>query len=166
VVALLWYNALAGDATGTSIAPFILSEPSVEGYQQNLLDPGDDFRIDTFDTLISFPDVLADGIWVMTAQADARSTDPGFLSFGVGDRPVDVYVAYDAAAARLPGWLDPAAGAFAAVDGQIVTSDGRFDLYRRSYQAGERVVLGGNAADGDGETARMFIPIVVDRTAR
>jgi hypothetical protein len=72
IVALLWYNALIGDATGTSIAPFYLSEPSVSGYQQNLLDRGDDLRVDDFETLTSFPSELAKGIWVMAARRSKR----------------------------------------------------------------------------------------------
>jgi hypothetical protein len=128
-------------------------------------DLGYDFRGDNFATLTSFPAVLANGIWVVTAQADAGNTDPAFLSFSVADRPVDVYVAYDAAATRLPEWLDPATSAFVAVAGQVVTSDGNFTLFKRTYAAGESVVLGGNAAAGARNALQMYVPIVVDPTA-
>ena len=166
IVSILWYNALIGDATGTAISPFYLSEPTVAGYQQNLLDPGDDVRVDDFETATSFPATFDDAIWVMTAQADATATGSSFVTFQVDDRPVDVYVAYDASATGLPAWLDPATSGFETVPGNpvVTTSEGSYQLYRRSYTAGATVILGGNN-DGAGDASRMYIPVVVDPAA-
>jgi lysophospholipase L1-like esterase len=163
IVSILWYNALVGDSTGTSIVPFMLSEPSVAGYQQNLIESGDRYLVDSQATVTSFPAALEGGIWVMTRQGDAGNASGSFLSFSVADRPVDVYVAYDAAATGLPGWLDPAASGFTAVGGAgIQTSAGSYRLYVRSYAAGETVTLGGNAAAGAAGAGLMYLPVVVD----
>jgi hypothetical protein len=111
----------------------------------------------------SFPAALADGIWVMTRQADAGNASSSFLSFSVADRPVDVYVAYDAAATGLPGWLDPASSDFSEVAGPgVQTSAGSYRLFVRSYAPGEAVLLGGNAAAGAAGAGLMYLPVVVD----
>ena len=166
IIALLWYNALVGDAAGASIAPFLLSEPSVADYKQNFMDPGDEYLVDDFATLTSFPAVLDNGIWVMPKQSDVNRTSPTFLSFSVADRPVDVYVAYDNAATALPNWLNPATTPFSLVPGaQVVTSEGSYKLYRRSYTAGQQITLGGNSASGAAGAGLVYLPIVVDPAA-
>ena len=102
----------------------------------------------------------------MTAQADATATGNSFVTFRVGDRPFDVYVAYDASATGLPAWLDPATSGFEAVPGNpvVTTSEGTYQLYRQSYAPGATAILGGNN-DGAGDASRMYIPIVVDPAA-
>jgi hypothetical protein len=101
----------------------------------------------------------------MTAQGHASNNTQNFLSFSVADRPVDVYVAYDAGATRLPTWLDPATSDFEPASGQVVTSEGDLRLYVRGYAAGETVVLGGNRAAGARNVSLMYVPIVVERSA-
>jgi lysophospholipase L1-like esterase len=164
IVAQLWYNALVGDATGTAVSPFYLSEPTVAGYQQNLIEVGDELKIDNFETVESFPAFLEDAIWIMPAQADAGAGGSDFLSFRA-TRPTTLYVAYDASASGLPGWLNPATSAFEAVPGDPVirTSEGSYRLFRRNYAAGMSPVLGGNRA-GNGDAGLMYHPIVVDNS--
>jgi hypothetical protein len=99
----------------------------------------------------------------MTRQGDAGNASASFLGFSVADRPVDVCVAYDAAATGLPGWLDPASSGFTEVGGGgIQTSAGSYRLFMRSYAAGETVTLGGNASAGAAGAGLMYLPVVVD----
>jgi hypothetical protein len=77
-----------------------------------------------------------------------------FLSFTV-DRPVDVYVAYDASATQIPEWLN----AFTETSLYIYTNGiSTFKVYKRPYPVPGQITLGGNlAAPASGELTNYLV---------
>ena len=155
IIAELWYNVLLGDATGTSIAPFVADFLSIASYRQNLLEAGDEYLVDSSAELTSVPAGLASAVWIMTAQSDAGSSSNSFLSFDL-DRSATVYIAYDADAALLPNWLNPATSTFIDTGLQLQTTQSNYRIYSAAYGAGT-INLGGNNATGGGDAADMYL---------
>ncbi|MDJ0906416.1 MAG: sulfatase-like hydrolase/transferase, partial [Woeseiaceae bacterium] len=146
IIAQLWYNVLLGDATGTTISPFVADFLSQPNYKQNLLEAGDEYFVDSSASLTGVPATLENAVWIMTAHGDAGNSSSSFLTFDL-DRSATLYVAYDADATALPTWLDPATSAFAATGLQLTTSQTTYQVYSRPVGAGS-VALGGNNAAG------------------
>ena len=155
IIADLWYNALLGDSTGTTIVPFVVDALSRTNYKQNLLEPGDAYLVDSAATLTDVPTALASAIWIMPAQSDAGSTATSFLEFDL-DRSATVYVAYDADAGSLPEWLNPATSGFVDTSQQLTTTQTNYRIFSAPFGVGT-VSLGGNHAIGGGDAADMYL---------
>jgi hypothetical protein len=156
IIAQLWYNILLGDATGTSIVPFVADFLSQGNYRQNLLEAGDEYLIDSSAELTNVPGSLEDAVWIMTAQGDAGNGSSSFLTFEL-DRSATLYVAYDGDATSLPTWLDPATSAFTYEPAfGFTTSQTNYEVYSRPVSAGT-VTLGGNNATGAAGASDMYL---------
>jgi hypothetical protein len=95
----------------------------------------------------------------MTADADAGNTSSNYVSFDT-DRPVTVYIAYDAGAASRPNWMS----SFTSTGLSVGTTDAlapTLNLYSRSYSVGT-ITLGGNLAAGASGSLANYIAIVVE----
>jgi lysophospholipase L1-like esterase len=155
------------DPTGNTL-PFLLQNlsPSTPAdypstYKQNLLMEGSQYYIDRSYTLINIPNVLAGGIWIMTANNDKSITSTNHISFDI-DRQCKVYVAYDSRAASLPTWLGDN---FTLTSHTVEVSDqdmGYFNVYEKSFSPGT-VTLGGNRAPGASGGGSNYIAIVVEQ---
>jgi lysophospholipase L1-like esterase len=155
IIADLWYNVLLGDSTGTSIVPFAADALSRPNYKQNLLEPGDVYLVDSAATLTDVPTALTSAVWIMPAQSDAGSTAASFLEFDL-DRSATVYVAYDADAASLPEWVNPATSGFIDTGTQLTTTQTNYRIFSAPFGTGN-VSLGGNHATGGGDAADMYL---------
>ncbi|MBK8161665.1 MAG: SGNH/GDSL hydrolase family protein [Gammaproteobacteria bacterium] len=161
VMSYLWHNALN---PGSALPlPFVLDNLSTSTtapyLKQNLLENGDFYYVDKAYTLTSIPSILNNGRWIMTADADVGNASTGYLSFTV-DRPVTVYIAYDAGATSLPNWMS----AYTMTGLTVGTSDllaPTLNLYSRVYTAGT-VTLGGNMATGSNGALANYVVIVVE----
>ena len=110
--------------------------------------------------LTAFPRTLEGGRWIAAANADRGDTSANYASFNV-DRPVEVYVAYDAAASVLPNWMAgyAATGLFLSTTNPVAPS---MNLYAKSFPSGP-IVLGGNLqAPAVGATANYAAIVVED----
>lgn len=160
VMSYLWYNA---HSPSVQPLPFLLSSLGLSSgrlVQQNLLEAGDSYYIDEAFTLRTIPAVLAEGRWVMTANADRSSTAADYVTFDV-DRAVDVYIAYDAGATGLPSWMS----GFLDTGLTLTTSNAAADslkLYRATYGAGA-ITLGGNLSGSATGAETNYVVIVVER---
>ncbi len=170
IMADLWNNAL----TGSTAAPFFLDRlcnhqvsascniPAPTNHKQNLLEVGNEVYIDATYKLQSVPAAVAGGIWIQTANAEFNVTSSPYIDFNV-DRPVTVYIAYDAGAATLPTWLDPAFSGYADTGLTLQTDDPsspNYRLYSQSFSAGA-ISLGANLATGASGADRNYLVIVV-----
>jgi lysophospholipase L1-like esterase len=160
VFAHLWHNALN---PGSAVPmPFILDElnPSTTApyLKQNLLEVGDTYYVDRTFTLTSIPSALSDGRWIMTADSDANNTSSSYISFSV-DRPVTVYIAYDAGASSLPDWMSSYSDTGLTL-GTTDPDSPMLNVYGRSYSTGN-VILGGNMAAGANGSDSHYLTIVV-----
>lgn len=160
VMAALWHNIL--NAGAPVALPFVLDNlvPSTSApyVKQNLLEVGDAYYVDTNYTLNAIPPALANGRWIMTANADVGNTSSNYVSFTV-DRAVTVYVAYDAQAATLPNWMNT----FSNTGLTLGTTDPfspTLKLYSRVYSAGS-ITLGGNSAAGASGSNSNYVAIIV-----
>jgi lysophospholipase L1-like esterase len=124
-------------------------------YKQNLLEPGDEYLVDSAATLTDVPTALASALWIMPAQLDAGSTAASFLEFDL-DRSATVYVAYDADAGSLPEWLNPATSGFVDTGQQLTTTQTNYRIFSAPFGAGS-VSLGGNHAIGGGDATDMYL---------
>jgi hypothetical protein len=171
IMGVLWNNAL----TGATTVPFYLDRlcnrlvsatctaVSPTNHKQNLLPTGYPYYVDQSYTLTSIPAALAGGIWIQTANASAErnNTAASYIDFTV-DRPVTVYVAYDAGAAALPNWLRPASG-YVDTGLNVQTTDPltpTLRVYSKSFPAGP-VGLGGNLATGASGADSNYLAVVV-----
>lgn len=98
---------------------------------------------------------------VATANLDYDATDGDFLRLRLRE-PARVFVAYEATARRLPGWLtrfDPEP-LWLEIEDSFAFISRRMQLYSRWYPAGE-VVLGGAQAGGyDGDIIVNYLILV------
>lgn len=159
VKAHLWQNALNPDRPVA--LPFILENlaPSTISpfLKQNLLQAGNTYYVDEAYRLTEIPTVLRDGIWIEMANADANSMSETYLTFDA-DRPVRVYVAYDAAADARPEWMAP----FQDTGLRVRTDNPQAPVhavFRRDYPIGT-INLGGNKATGAAGVNAHYIVIV------
>ena len=108
--------------------------------------------------MTSVPVALADSIWIQTANTEKGDTAANYIDFIV-DRPVTVYVAYDAGAVSLPNWV----GSFTDTGTDVQTTDSlspALHVYSRSFAAGT-VSLGGNLAIGASGADSNYLVVVV-----
>lgn len=149
----LWADAITGGGTDFFVLKNFSAQPL---YQQNLLEVGDTYYIDEAYTVSSIPTELNNGIWIMTADADAGNSDTEFISFDV-DRNATVYIAYaSSGGVTLPDWLS----GFLETGLQIGTSNGGLDLFSKGYSGGETVSLGGNNSGGGTGTSNYIVVVV------
>ena len=163
-VARIWRNIIDGTMTyfdACTPPRFIVEDLLPYTYKQNLLEVGDQYYIDSSNTLTSIPSQLENGIWIMTADADKTNTSLNYLSFSV-DRNVTVYVAYDSTATSIPDWLNNnfTSSGF-SVDVDTGGGSASLDVYQADYFPGN-IVLGGNLATGAIGASSNYIAIVVE----
>jgi lysophospholipase L1-like esterase len=147
-------------ATCTAVSP--------TNHKQNLLQVGNQHYIDETYTLTSIPAALSSGIWVQTANLDKSNNSASYIQFTV-DRPVTVYVAYDAGALvppnSLPDWLNPLTSSYVDTGMEIQTTNPSapaLHVYARNV-AGGAVDLGGNLATGASGADANYLVIVVEQ---
>ncbi|WP_213462605.1 GDSL-type esterase/lipase family protein [Thiocapsa sp.] len=168
VMSYLWHEALNRDNPSALLPlPFVLqglTVPSAPQAQQNLLEIGNPYQLDTDFRLVSVPSELDRGRWIMLPNADIGNSANGYLSFEV-DRDVDVYIAYDSAATALPPWLV----SFDPTSATVVTSNpiaGSLRLYRKTVTASSSapvlITLGGNTGSMTGANTN-YVVIVVEK---
>ena len=159
VIAHLWHDTL-NPAAPVGL-PFMLEglgRSSQAPYlKQNLMQVGDVPYVDRSYRLTARPELLEDGVWISTADADSENTEDNYLSFDVA-RGVTVYVAYDADATLLPLWMDPFTdtGLLVGTDHPAAPS---LRVYRRAYNAGT-ITLGGNMASGASGARAHYLVII------
>ena len=161
IMAYLWFNAL--NPTSALPLPFMLDNltPSLVApyLKQNLIESGDKYYVDEAFTITgSIPPELSGGRWIMTANSDKSNSTTNYTSFTV-DRPVTVYIAYDAGAIQPPNWM----GGYSNTGLTLQTTDPLspiLDIYSASYPAGS-ITLGGNLANGAIGADSNYIAIVV-----
>ncbi len=171
IMARLWNNSL----TGASVVPFFLdrlcnrlvsadcSAVSPTNHKQDLLEVGNTYYIDQTYTLTSIPAALAGGIWIQTADAENADSSASYIDFTV-DRPVTVYVAYDAGATSLPNWLNPATSSFLDAGVNVQTTDplsSTLRVYSQAFVAPGTISLGGNLATGASGSNSNYLAVVV-----
>jgi lysophospholipase L1-like esterase len=160
LMAYLWHNSL--NPGSPAALPFVLDSltPSTSSpyLKQNLLETGDTYYVDRAYTLTAIPSALTEGRWIMTANNDANNTSSSYVTFSV-DRPVTVYIAYDAGASTRPNWMS----SFSSTGLTLGTTDpfsSTLNLYSRSYGAGQ-ITLGGNMAAGASGSDSNYLAIVI-----
>ncbi len=159
VMAVLWYNALNG--TSPLPLPFVLGGVASIGApqtRQNIIEVGNQLYLDETFTVTTVPTAIRDGRWIIGSNAARTSTAASTVSFSV-DRPVSVYIAYDAAAGLRPAWMS------GFVDtGQVVSTTNpaapTLKLYVKSFPIGA-VVLGGNLSSPAVGARANYVAIVV-----
>jgi len=170
MVAALWHDAITAGPVIPPMDPcpapiYILNglDPYTHGLKQNLLEASDEYYTDAAFTLTNVPTELADGVWVMQANADNTNADASFMSFDVGAAPVTVYIAYDPAGGPP---VEATAHGFAALgaplSSNLTTSDGSVGTFALVEATGVTgvVTLGGTVSDG-GVARQGYLVIVV-----
>jgi len=161
VMAHLWHDVI--DSAHPLGSPFILNDlqanTTAPYIQQNLLAVGSRYYVDENYALTQVPEILRQGRWIMTANADQADASSNYLSFVV-DRPVTVYIGIDSNAPDTPVWLSQfnPTGLDILVDNPV--SD-RFSVFSRSYPAGA-IALGGNRQGVAAAAVENYIVVVVD----
>jgi lysophospholipase L1-like esterase len=166
VMAHLWWNYLSGNSTPPFVVNGLCLKLTQGGacvsplpYKQNLLEVGNTYYVDQSHTLTgSIPSMLNDGRWIMTRHADRNKSNSNYLSFAVPEAST-LYVAYDANASSLPGWLS---NNFTTTSKFLSTSNSSapsMRLYRQNGVVGN-VTLGGAAATANGAAANYVVIVV------
>ncbi len=159
VMANLWQQAI--DPLAPVSKPFVLDNltPSVQPpyIKQNLLEAGNAYYVDRDYVLAAIPEILVDGIWVVTANDQADDSGMESISFDV-DRSVRVFVAYDAGASALPGWMSDYQDTGVTI---ATTNPGApsLQVFHNDYPEG-RVTLGANMADGAAGASANYVVVV------
>jgi hypothetical protein len=166
VMAHLWWNYLSGNSTPPFVVNGLCLKLTQGGacvsplpYKQNLLEKGNTYYVDQSHKLTgNIPSVLNNGRWIMTSQADRNRSNSNYLSFTVPEVST-LYVAYDANASSLPGWLS---NNFTRTSKFLNTSNSSapsMRLYRQNGVVGN-VTLGGAAATANGAAANYVVIVV------
>lgn len=167
-MAALWRDAITGRSPtvpADSCTPpvYVLDalDPYTHGHKQNLLEEGDRYYTDEGFTLLNIPRELADGIWVLQANADRTSADTEYLSFDTGDEPVTVYIAFD------PRGKPPVSSSHTfepvTLSGELAVSDtavGAFALVAANDVTG-LVRIGATQSAAVSSTQQAYVAIVV-----
>ncbi|MCX6050169.1 MAG: hypothetical protein NT075_34155 [Chloroflexi bacterium] len=135
---------------------------------QSVLNPVSVFAVDTVavgkrvysDRTYKFktvPAVVNGQQYLLFANNNMRNTDADYVHFTPA-RPATVYVALDIEASEFPGWLKD--GWTPTPD--ILTTDDvvKLRLYKKAFDAGEEVTLGGNWAPPASEIRSHYLVIV------
>jgi hypothetical protein len=115
---------------------------------------GDQIYIDRDYVLQSLPESLRNLVWIRTANDHKESADTTFMVFTISDR-ANVYVGYDRENLQIPSWLST----WALTSAQIVTNDATFNVYSKTFPAGQ-VILGGN----QGYTKSSMYLVILDNS--
>lgn len=121
-----------------SSGSLVVSGASPGNYQWAALDNGVQVYIDRAFTFTAVPQSFRGLDFLRTANNDKDSSGDGFIAFTV-NQAVDIHVAYDVRPSQRPAWLADWTDSGA----ELVSSDTRLRLYRKSFPMGE-VLLGGN----------------------
>ena len=138
-----WHQDRQG-ATSITVLPAALigniAAESGKAYRAGTLGVDAPVYIDRSYVFTSVPSRYAGQAYILTANDDKKATSPSFLKITL-TAPATVYVAYDARASRLPGWLD---ASWTNTGERIATDDTDRKVFKKDFPAGE-VALGGNA---------------------
>lgn len=158
-------TALARDNSGlettsaavtVTIAPALITNLNVASgklYQvvKDGLQNGEQPYIDRSFTFTNIPAQILGATYIQTANNDKGATNNSFLTFNV-TQPVTVYISRDTRNSNNPTWLN----SFSPTGWTLQTSDASFDVFSKSYPAGQ-VVLGGN----EGNSGSMYSVAIV-----
>jgi hypothetical protein len=141
-------NNSATDPTQAPVRDLVVNTPNV--YQINRMKLSELHYTDSISRIVSQPSSI-EGVWgVRTPNAD-RAAQLAEVFSVVAKEDLDVYVAVDANAVKIPDWLSPTGG-YASVPGVVETaSQDRsigpyFNLYKKEHSAGDKISFGGNEA--------------------
>ncbi|QKT02469.1 SGNH/GDSL hydrolase family protein [Ectothiorhodospiraceae bacterium 2226] len=151
-----WSQYLQGQQ---NCSPNILLGGLTHGLEQNLVEVGGRYYVDTDARVTALPSLLEGGIWVKTRDSAKDSAAAEAVSFTV-PAAATVYVGYAAGtdAADRPAWLNDG---FTPTGETVATSGGAdLDLFAASYGAGQTVTLGGNRAGDVAGGANNYVVIV------
>jgi len=169
VMAQLWDNAISGATTmpffldrlcNRLVLPNDCTAVSPTNHRQTLMEVGQPAYVDATLTVTSIPAALANGVWIKTANAERNNTNTNYIDFTV-DRPVTVYVAYDAGAASPPTWLT---SNYVNTGLTVQTTDSNsptLNVYSKLINVAGSVSLGGNLASGASGANSNYLVIVV-----
>ncbi len=161
VMAQMWHNAITPSAAPMPFTLHNLSPSTSAPYlKQNILETGDKYYVDESFTVNSIPAVVANGVWIMGANADKTKNTATYLSFSV-DVPVTVYIGYDAGASSLPTWMSTSGYVNAGIN--LTTTDPLspvLALYSAHYASGT-VALGGNLEGAAVGADSNYIVVIV-----
>lgn len=134
--------------TSTADGPLVKSLTAADGgeYTLGVLERGTEIYTDRQYVVTSVPSELKGQTFIRTPNNHKKVRADRALSFEL-NKKAEVYVAYDRRGSTLPDWLK----GWQRVDGELVTSDLSRTLYKKAFDAGAKVALGGNwhgAANG------------------
>ena len=170
LIAALWRDAIIGGPVIPPVDPcpspiYILEslDPYVHGHKQNLLEVGDEYYTDESFTLTAIPSELADGVWVLQANADNANVDAGFLNFDAGVSPVTVYIAYDPAGDSPTSSTHVFTPPVVPLSGPLSVSDGSVGTFTIVEATGVMgtVSIGGNKSGASPAPQQAYVVIVV-----
>jgi hypothetical protein len=125
-------------------------------YQVAPLGTGDFYYTDRSFKITSLPPGFEGVTAIRTANNDKWNKQATFLSFALSQR-MDLYVAYDARAIRMPSWL---VADFTDTGLLIETTDATMTLWRRTIPAGPVTLPGNYYGDPAGPESNYFILLV------
>lgn len=138
-----------------------LATSSGNKYELNRIRFGELYYTDRLFRIISQPTDL-EGLWgLRTPDGDRFNKDPNLVTM-TAKEDIDVYVAYDADAPSLPAWLD---SNYVPVDDDadgehdyVQTTNGSplYRLYKKEFNVGDTITLGGNLANASGASTSRF----------
>lgn len=148
---------LAGNDNGNGGS--VVNSLSMGNYRIDSLRVGDSYYVDRSYRVNHIPNGMRNTLWIRTANADKANNQNSFLEFNL-NREVDVYIAYDSRASKVPAWLS---SDFDKTNDYIGVSEtaGRLDLWRGHFLPG-RVRLGGNLANGASNVNSMYVVLIDD----
>jgi hypothetical protein len=114
-------------------------------YQIRQMFFSDYYHTDRLTRIIAHPPEL-EGLWGLRTPFEDRNRNESNLVSMRAKQDLDVYVAFDSRAARLPGWLDVASGYTEVAGKKVTTTDAaspEFKLYKKRFTAGSTITLGG-----------------------
>ncbi len=158
VMSALWHNVLSTPAVPLPFVLDALASTSATEPRQNLMEAGDAFYLDASFTLTSIPASLDGGRWIQVNNADVGATASNYISF-TADRPVTVYVAFDGGATQTPAWL----ATYTLEAQSLATSNPNaptYDLYSRTFAAGNIEIGGASASPAAGVDANLLVIVV------
>lgn len=160
VMAALWHNALE---TTQQDLPFVMSglvkaSGTVEP-QQNLMELGDRPYLEETHTLTFIPAELSLGRWIMVNDSEYTRTDQtGYITF-TADRPVTVFVAFDAGSTNRPDWMSSFNNSGLTVSSTHPNAP-TYNLYSRNYAAGTISLGGASRTPAANVDANMLVVVV------
>lgn len=161
LIALSFAGMLACGNSGRLATPTVsgLVANSERAYDVVTLTEGERVYTDRNYTIRHVPHELRGASLIRTPNNDKRSPLDALVRFQVS-ADADVIVAYDARAKTLPTWLK----AFEPYRGALETNDVNKRLYRKRFDKGASVVLGGNLhGEAHGAESNFNVIVVAPR---